>query len=174
MNREVLYTPNSPWVYVVEAIASDITNFGWSLANHQSSRVVVRFLRGRKMTNSSALDNEFAAALQFPWYFGENWAAFDECIKDLEWMPGDVYVLIIIDSRAVLSEEPEEQFSILMRILQNAANEWSQPVETSEAWSRPAVPFHVIFQCEGSDKQEVMGRLRSVGVTFEEMRITNI
>jgi hypothetical protein len=29
---------------------------------------------------------EFAASFQFPYYFGENWPAFDECINDLSWL----------------------------------------------------------------------------------------
>jgi len=59
------------------------------------------------MTKVDALDNECSAVLQFPWYFGENWPAFDECIRDLSWLPADVYTLIITDSLAVLSEQDE-------------------------------------------------------------------
>jgi hypothetical protein len=171
MTKEALYLPEAPYLHVAEAGVSEITDFGWSLGNHNSLRVVVRFLRGKKMTKLDGLDNEFAAVMQFPWYYGENWAAFDECIKDLSWMSGDVYILIITDSRAVLSEEDEKQFSTLIKILQQAGNEWSQPVETSEWWSRPSIAFHVIFQCDEADKQEVMSRLNSVDASFQELRL---
>lgn len=54
---------------------------------------VVRVIRGHKCTSYEALHNEIAAALQFPDYYGENWDALDECLGDLDWLPGDWYFL---------------------------------------------------------------------------------
>lgn len=166
-----MYFPETPYLHVIEASIPEITNFAWSLVKHSSLRVVVRFLRGKKMTRLSSLYDEFAAALQFPYYFGENWNAFDECITDLEWMPGDVYVLVVTDAKNILAEEPEDQLGALTNLLEEAGNEWSQPIETSEAWSRPAIAFHVIFQCAEYDKQDMMSRLETVGASFQEMFI---
>jgi hypothetical protein len=166
MDRETLYQAKPPWICVAEASPSVITNFGWSLLNQELCRVGLRFLRGKKMITLEGLDNEFGAALQFPWYYGENWAAFGECIRDLDWIPADTYVLIITDSVSVLSEEGPEQFSIFIRILESAGNEWSQPIE-----GRSPVPFHVIFQCGESDKSDIIARLTSAGASFGEMRI---
>jgi len=100
------------------------------------------------MARLSSLYDEFAAALQFPYYFGENWNAFSECITDLEWITGDVYVLVITDSKKVLAEESNDQLEALINVLEAAGSEWSHPVENSQAWDRPGVAFHVIFQCE--------------------------
>ena len=47
----------------------------------QDGRVV--HLRGRKMTTLRQLFDEFAAALQFPYYFGANKDAFDECLSEV-------------------------------------------------------------------------------------------
>lgn len=171
MSKEDLYLPNTPYLYVLEASASEATDFGWSLARQDAPRVVVRFPRGGKMTTASSLFDEFAAALQFPYYFGENWNAFDECIADLEWLGGDVYVPLITDASELLSEDDGEQLDALTSILQEAGEEWSRPVETSEAWARAAVPFHVLFQCEPSRKQELVSRLESVNAVFQEMRV---
>ena len=41
-----------------------------------------RQVRGRKMTTKAELMNEMAAALQFPAYFGENWDALNDCLRD--------------------------------------------------------------------------------------------
>jgi len=174
MDKDALYSPQGPWVHVAAMGLSEITDFGWSLLKHESLRVVVRFLRGKKMMTVDALDNECAAALQFPWYFGENWPAFDECIRDLSWLPADVYTLIITDSTAVLSEEDEKQFLIFIEILRRASREWSQPVETTEWWRRPAIPFHLVFQCEEVDKGKVISRLKEGGVSLLEISDTAI
>jgi hypothetical protein len=109
--------------------------------------------------------------LQFPYYFGENWDALDECITDLDWMPGDVYVLVITDAESLLAKESDDQLEVLTRLLERAGHEWSQPVETSEAWARPAVAFHVLLQCDESDKQVMTSRLESVGASFQEIFI---
>lgn len=171
MSKERLYLPSPPYLHVIGASISEITDFGWSLVKHDPLRVVVRFLRGAKMRSLSSLYDEFAAALQFPYYFGENWNAFDECITDLEWIPGDVYVLIITDSQNMLAGE-SDQLEALTTLLAEAGREWSRPVANSHLWKRPAVAFHVIFQCDESEKQAVLSRLENVGASFQEMFIT--
>jgi hypothetical protein len=123
------------------------------------------------MVNLDSLFNEFAAALQFPYYFGENWGAFDECLADFAWMEADAYVLIITDFNSVLSEGDQEQFPTLIDILQKVADEWSQAINTAEAWARPARAFHVILQTLPSDLEEARRRLRLVEVSFQEFDI---
>ena len=170
-DKESLLLPKAPWLYLASANPSDITNLGWSLMSSDSQRVVVRFLRGNKMRRVLSLFDEFAAALQFPYYFGENWNAFDECIVGLSWLPGDVYILLITNAEALLTEEDEEQLATLTGILHNAGEEWSRPVETPEWRSRPPVSFHTIFQCSESDLGVVRFRLKSTGMTFQEMQV---
>lgn len=118
-----------------------------------------------------SLFNEFGAALQFPYYFGENWAAFDECLADLSWMEADAYLLIVTDMNFVLSKEAKDQFIILIDILQKVAEEWSRPVETTEAWARPAKAFHVIFQVSPSDLEEAQHQLKSAGGIFQKLEL---
>jgi hypothetical protein len=78
MRPETLYISDTPCLLIARTGPFEITNFGWSLQNDDSLRVAVRFLRGRKMTTTASLLDEFSAALQFPYYFGGNWDAFDE------------------------------------------------------------------------------------------------
>ena len=169
--KEPLYAPIPPWLYLVGADPSDVTNFGWSLARNESLRVSVRFLRGKKMVDLDSLFNEFAAALQFPYYLGENWAAFDECLADLDWMPADAYILIVTDLGSVLSKEDKGQFTILIDILQKVADEWSRPVDTTEAWARPAKAFHVIFQVSPVDFEEAQHQLKSAGGVLQKLEL---
>lgn len=173
MSEEDLYLAGAPYFYVLGATVSEATDFAWALARRDARRTVVRFLRGRKMLKLTSLFDECAAALQFPYYFGENWNAFYDCITDLEWLPGEAYALVITDSAALLSGEDEGQLDAFINTLREAGDWWSRPVETSEAWGRPAVAFHVIFQCHESDKRGLMSRLQSVKATFKELRPRN-
>lgn len=122
--------------------AADETVLAWS-----ESGLVVRVVRGRKMRTLQGLFDEFAAALQFPWYFGENADAFDECIADLDWLPPhEGYVIVIKDPGQVLADEGTSVLSWLVGSLSRASEEFARPVELGESWDRPAVPFHVVLQ----------------------------
>jgi len=168
---EELYSPRAPYLHVTGAGVSEATDFAWSLSSCQGPRAAVRVLRGAKMKTAASLFDEFAAALQFPYYFGENWDALDECITDLSWLPADAYILLITDAQSVLSEEDESQLNTLVAVLQGAGDEWGRPVETSEPWARPAVAFHVLFQCDEAHRQAVMSRLEAADASFREFHL---
>lgn len=118
--------------------------FGWI-----ESGLTARVVRGRKMRTLGGLFDEFAAALQFPLYFGENEDAFNECIAGLESLPaGEGYVVTITDPDQILADAGGEMLGWLARSLESAAKEWAQPVELGEWWDRPAIPFHVVLAGE--------------------------
>lgn len=70
-------------------IKSDLSSRELAAASHgwADTGLTVRTVRGSKMLTEDQLFTEVSAALQFPYYFGENWPAFDECLADLEWLP---------------------------------------------------------------------------------------
>jgi hypothetical protein len=79
------------------------------------------------MRTVEALFDEVGAALPFPYYFGENWAALDECITDLEWVPPRAgYVLVLAEADMVLDDE-RDALNVLRRVLTNAVTEWANP-----------------------------------------------
>jgi hypothetical protein len=102
---------------------------------------VVRMLRGKNMADSRGLFNEFAAALQFPCYFGNNWNAFDECVADLEWMPGNGYLLLIVDGGHVLRDEPQDR-ATFFRIMRSVGKEWAE---------QRGLRFQTIVQCSDDE-----------------------
>src|SRR6516162_7921723 len=79
--------------------------------------VVVKRIRGHKAKSTAALFDEMAAALQFPSYFGENWNALDECLNDLEWLPGDGYVLVFERAPDLLAVESPAELESLLQVL---------------------------------------------------------
>lgn len=111
--------------------------------------LTVRSVRGRKMRTVDRLFDEVAAALQFPHYFGENWPAFDECLSDMDWLPTESgIVIVILDANEVLRDSPDSELEVLVRLIERAADHYAQPIERGEWWDRPAVPFHVVLQTE--------------------------
>lgn len=110
------------------------------------SGFTVRLVRGAKMRTSPGLLDEFAAALQFPLYFGENKDAFDECIGDLDsFLPaGAGYVVVVTDPDEVLAAEVSS-LDWFVTSLASAAAELGRPVELGEWWDRPSIAFHVVL-----------------------------
>lgn len=102
---------------------------------------VVREVRGSKMPTTSALFDEFAAALQFPYYFGENKDAFDECMRDLDEFVGVAagYVVVVRDAEQLLRAEPDQRewFYDAMRFY---AEDW--------AARAAAAVFRVVLQAD--------------------------
>lgn len=54
---------------------------------------MVRVPRG--IRSKEKLFSIFATALRFPKYFGWNWDAFEECLRDLSWLPADRPIVIV-------------------------------------------------------------------------------
>jgi Barstar (barnase inhibitor) len=148
-----LLLPTRPWLFRTLYPYSDITNTLWSF-QRQSAGSVVRFVRGKKMTTVQGFYDEFAAAMQFPYYFGYNAAAFDECLTDLSWLPAMTYVLVILDSADLLRTVPT-QLPVFLDGFERICAQWSAPIAKGESWDRSAVPFHVIFQYVGEDESRL-------------------
>jgi hypothetical protein len=108
--------------------------------------IVSRICRGQKMRTRPRLFDEFAAALQFPSYFGENWDALDECLNDLDWLGGGAYLLMITEADQVLIDEDPHQARILGGLLQNAHTEWGTAVTDGRGFDRPAISFRTVLQ----------------------------
>lgn len=97
----------------------------------------VREVRGSRMRTVAALFDEFAAALQFPYYFRPNKDAFDECLFNLEDLLGDAtgYVVAVRDAGQLLADAPQERA-------------WfdSVIVDCAGFWISREVAFRVVLQ----------------------------
>ncbi len=86
---------------------------------------------GRSSRTRAAFFTEAARALRFPDYFGHNWDAFADCLRDL-----DRPALLIAHAEELLMAEAPGQLAILLRILAEAAEDGltltlSTPEETA-------------------------------------------
>ncbi|WP_265338698.1 barstar family protein [Cellulomonas gilvus] len=127
--------------------------WGWGEAG-----LTTRLVRGRKMRNVSTLFDEVSAALQFPYYFGENWGAFDECLADMDWLPLQVgVVIVVVDAVEVLSDDLAAQLATLVRVITRASETYAEPIDSGEWWDRPPLPFHVVLQVR-EDEEALLRR----------------
>lgn len=113
-------------LYVVEQDYSTVFDWAWQRQLESSQDTAIRFIRGRKARTLSSCFDEFAASIQFPYYFGENWNAFKDCITDLGWINCGSLVIVVFDADQLLINEPSKEFEVLVRILQNAREDRNQ------------------------------------------------
>lgn len=153
---QLLYSLNTPWS--VLTVCSEGRLDGWVDQLSTTPGLIARLIRGKRCTTVSALMQEWAAALQFPYYFGHNWDAMNECLADLEWLPGKYYVFCLTHIEQVLPGQ-EKEFANYVGVLSYAVREWKSSSEDS---SRPPVPVHVVFHCEPEREMAVKQRLTQV------------
>lgn len=142
-----------------------------NLAIYLSTRgLSPRVLRGREMRTEPDLYREFAAALQFPLYFGQNKAAFDDCMGDLFLVPRNRgIVLVISDPGDVLRDGDHLDLAWFVDALQIACNRWSEPVEDGAWWDRPPVPFHVVVAAPTGVLDATVRLWSSLGADFDTL-----
>ncbi|MEU1122334.1 barstar family protein [Streptomyces sp. NPDC005899] len=89
-----------------------------------SGSVYVARLNGADMPEELSAFQNFWERLKFPEYFGWNWHAFYDCLRDLHWLSSDYHILIIESAERALSEDDaarKEFFKALYR----AGQRWS-------------------------------------------------
>ncbi|MGI9104312.1 MAG: barstar family protein [Terriglobales bacterium] len=143
-----------PHLYLSVARPKEFAEYALTLNNEKHCDLAIRVVRGTKMRRVSDLYDEFAAALQFPEYFGENWDALEDCLTDLEWLPATGYVLFVSNALDVLGDEPDKQFEIFISVMFTVCEEWARATIPK--------PFHVLFQCEEGDIKSLRNRAQTM------------
>jgi hypothetical protein len=161
---DLLFCPQPPWLLHVRGPHSDVTNNVWELQRKMSPGSIVRFLRGSRMRTTEGLYDEFAAALQFPYYFGRNGAAFDECLTDLGWLKATAYVLMVFDAEEFLANEQRTELESFIDSFERTCESWSTPDEHGEPWDHPAIPFHVLFHSTAESASQLPSRIAALPI----------
>jgi RNAse (barnase) inhibitor barstar len=112
---------------------------------------LLRVVRGAKCRNTAGLFSEVANAMEFPDYFGHNWDALEECLTDLEWLPGKGYVLLITAAEQILADD-EEDFATFLEVLSDAGEAWASGQGRAE--SRGGKPFHTVLAVSERDRSK--------------------
>jgi RNAse (barnase) inhibitor barstar len=164
MDVHSLFRAAPPYLHLWVASLADAYEFAWSIQQTPGRQAIVRVIRGAKSRSAADFFNECAAALQFPDYFGENWDALDECLRDLEWLPGDAYLLVLTDADLLLDRDADE-LGTLLKLLEHAANEWAKAHDSQNV----PRPFHVVFQCAPDRVSLFHARVREIGRTLDTL-----
>jgi hypothetical protein len=164
MNPECFLGIGAPWIHVVTesmgAISERIAEI-----NADSPRVLTRHVRGANCRTRTAMFDEVSAVLQFPGYFGHNWDAFDECLRDLselDWGQYQSLAILISGSAHLLADEPPEALRTWSEIVQSAGEHWNT-AETAGNWVRPPRAWHVFLQCAPTDERDLKARFSTAG-----------
>jgi hypothetical protein len=114
-----------------------------------SADVLLVQLDGARMHTLDELFREYVREFSFPEYFGWNWAAFDECMTELEARPAHAYLTVIARAEETLSAELGE-LDTYHRQLEGIGRHWAGAFALGPEWGGGEVPFHTVF-VDGSD-----------------------
>jgi hypothetical protein len=87
--------------------------------------IVVAACDASEVADDKELLGAVGEALCFPAYFGRNWDALDEMLRDLEWLPAEGWVLVVTGSRKLWTSRPETAAKLL-RAWPGAAERWAR------------------------------------------------
>ena len=74
------------------------------------------------LANKNALLAWYASALEFPSYFGANWDAFEECLRDLVWLKE--HTLVLFHRDMPLAEHLKDQRTYIA-VLAEIVRHWN-------------------------------------------------
>ncbi|MFC9245538.1 barstar family protein [Streptomyces sp. NPDC057136] len=154
MKEEAQAIHIAPWMHIVT------TGGGLHLDEllPASGSVYVARLNGQDMPDEMSAFQKFWESLKFPDYFGWNWHAFYDCLRDLQWLSSDYHILIIESAESVLSEDElarEEFFKSLWR----AGQRWSY---TKRPEGVTLSKFSVVLSCDKESASSLARRLREI------------
>ncbi|MGW2564180.1 barstar family protein [Streptomyces sp. NPDC001514] len=121
-----------------------------------TGRTYIARLDGREMRDTDAVFQQFYAGLRLPDYFGWNWDALSDCLRDLEWLPADHYVLIVeAADQALLGDAAGQR--LLFRTLLRAGQRWSY---TQGPEGLDVSRLVVVMSCDAASVPDLQEQLR--------------
>ena len=91
-------------------------------------------LDGTAIEDKQALMNAISDGFEFPDYFGGNWDALEECLRDLAWLKAKGYAIVV--------EKGETFWRIDADMAGKLVRSWTT---AAEKWVAEGVPFNLVF-----------------------------
>lgn len=131
---------------------------GKALLDLGAGELTARLIDGSLLQSEMGIFTTFAGALQFPWYFGHNWHAFDESFGELaEEELGSGLGLVIMNSERL--DPTSSGLRSLIASLRYAGDDWSQLEQP--------LRLAVVLQYDGEIAPEMEAAWRAAGVEFD-------
>ncbi|MGW3009938.1 barstar family protein [Streptomyces sp. NPDC001219] len=127
-----------------------------------TGRTYVARLDGREMRDMDCVLQQFYDGLKLPDYFGWNWDALSDCLRDLKWLRADHYVLIVEAADEALSEDGAGR-RLLFKTLLLAGQRWAF---TQRPESMDLSRLVVVMCCDAASVSGLQAQLR---LCWEEM-----
>lgn len=116
-------------------------------------------LDGSTMETISHALEEFARVFLFPVTFGRNFNALEDSLTDLEWLPAEMYILIVKNAQLLLSKEEPDDFTALLGLLDRVVDFWREPIRVNQPWDRDGKGFEVWFHVSPEGTQTMLAKL---------------
>ncbi|MFF4429653.1 barstar family protein [Streptomyces sp. NPDC001513] len=124
-----------------------------------TGRTYVARLDGRQMCDTDAVFRQFYDGLRLPDHFGWNWDALYDCLRDLEWLPADQYVVIVEAADEVLAGDAAGRRRLFATLLR-AGRRWSS-VKRPEGTDTSRLL--VVLSCDPASVPDVREQVRACG-----------
>lgn len=112
-------------ILIAKVENQDVAYFIDYLKKDSTAAQKVIVTRGHKSKSLTALFDEWAAALQFPVYFGENLAAFVDCLRNFS-RCNFTSLMIVVTHSSELLQEDKECLADFYAILTHLPHDWQQ------------------------------------------------
>jgi RNAse (barnase) inhibitor barstar len=106
-----------------------------------TSTLRVARLDGARLQDEDDVFHAFSLAFRFPEWFGWNWDALRDCLRMLDGVRADRYLVLVDKSGAMLADRPRER-ELLLSILHDTQQLWANPLRSGR---REPVPFDVVL-----------------------------
>ena len=87
----------------------------------------VAHIRCKYCDELDAFFREISSALRFPYYFGNNWSALDECLTDLDWLSFSGILIVFDNYGLMFRRELKKKTSkeLFVKHMNIAVDEWT-------------------------------------------------
>ncbi|SRR6266571_1060731 len=168
LNWKELLSSKKGNFYLITSRERDIDIFAGRIS-HNEDKVFAKIIRGERCGTSESLNQEFGAALQFPYYsVADNWSGFDDCINDLGFnLPSInqgtyVYNLLITNFNKVLSNTPRD-LNIFLDILKDTISNLAKE-KRNNIPNRAPIMLNILLHCEPENEKKCKEILEKEGI----------
>lgn len=102
-------------------------------------------LNAKKMVDWEGFSKAMASVLEFPEYYGDNWDAFMDLIRDLSWLSVPKLTILIYNSEYLFRSQTSDK-QTFQECINEAGAFWKNPSENGGWEDDLPKPFHVILK----------------------------